>query len=244
MMGRMEFAEEVLENMKKHLENGVEANVCTMLTTNDVKTIGLFIRNADQHVSIQVAMEGLYQRYLDYYGEVDLDDIAHQFAAAFREKAKENGDLVEQSFQNLMDFSQAKGKIHLKLINSEWSSELLKTTPHIPYLDLSAVFYLFSPAGELLIHEDLMNMWNITPHDLYKIALDNMVKQNPVKFFSVKNFLEDQGALLPEERHNFEEERDFLYALTNTKQWNGASVLLYPSILEAYMQINMIAIGW
>ena len=66
MMGRKEFAEEVLENMKKHLENGVEANVCTMLTTNDVKTIGLFIRNADQHVSIQVAMEGLYQRYLDY----------------------------------------------------------------------------------------------------------------------------------------------------------------------------------
>lgn len=231
-MELQEFAEKLLETMTKQMENDKEVTLSTMLTTNDVKGVGLLIRKTGQHTGIRFRVEELYKNYLDSCCEADLNEMADQLIADYKEKMENLESMADQVSMNIFDFSQVKYMIYLKLINTGWSEQLLKTTPHVPYLDLSAVFYLSSPAGDILIHEFLMDMWNITAHELYEIALNNMVKQQPAKLFSVLEFLLDNGVILPEKMN--EKFDASLYALTNMREQYGASVLLYPNILEMY----------
>lgn len=234
MMNLQEFAEKLLENVTKQVASDVEVKLCTVLKPNDVKSLGLLMRKAGQQTGIRFCVEKLYERYLNNHCEDGLSGIVHQLVAALGENEKIAEDLVEQITMDIFDLERVKNRIYLKLINTEWSKYLLKTMPHIPYLDLSAVFYLYNSAGSILIHEELMRIWNTTPHELYEIALDNMVKQQPAKFFSVQEYLEEHGTLTLEKMNQAEEVDTSLYTLTNALEWNGASALLYPDVLETY----------
>ena len=215
MMNLQEFAEKLLENVTKQVASDVEVKLCTVLKPNDVKSLGLLMRKAGQQTGIRFCVEKLYERYLNNHCEDGLSGIVHQLVAALGENEKIAEDLVEQITMDIFDFERVKNRIYLKLINS-------------------AVFYLYNSAGSILIHEELMRIWNTTPHELYEIALDNMVKQQPAKFFSVQEYLEEHGTLTLEKMNQAEEVDTSLYTLTNALEWNGASALLYPDVLETY----------
>lgn len=46
--------------------------------------------------------------------------------------------------------------------------------------------------------------------------------------------MEEHGTLTLEKMNQAEEVDTSLYTLTNTLEWNGASALLYPDVLETY----------
>ena len=234
MMNLQEFAEKLLKNATKQVAYDEEVKLCTVLKPNDVKSLALLMRKAGRQTGIRFCVEKLYEMYLNNHCEDDLGGIVHQLVAALNKNEKTAEDVPEQVTKDTFDFVRVKKRIYLKLLNTEWSKYLLKITPHIPYLDLSAVFYLYSPAGSILIYKELMRIWNTTPYELYEIALDNMVKQQPAKFFSVQEYLEEHGTLIFEKMNQAEKVDMSLYTLTNALEWNGASAILYPDVLETY----------
>ena len=234
MMKLKEYAKKLLEAMFKQATSDEEVKLSTVLITNDIESTGLLIRKKGQHMGIRFNVEDYYQNYLDHCGKEDFSDTARQLIEKFREEAQDFDGVGEEVGMDIPDFSRVKDRIYLKLINTKRNSQLLKTTPHVPYLDLSAVFYLYHPIGSILIQEQIMSMWDTTPDELYEIALGNMAKQQPEKFFSVHEYLESHEDILPKEMIYDRELNPPIYALTNALNWNGASAILYPNVLETY----------
>ena len=234
MMNLQEFAEKLLENVTRQVASDEEVKLTTLLTRNAVKNIRLQIQKAGQQIATSFRVKEIYQDYLDGHGKDDLNDLACQLIAEHRNKIEYFKNLEKQLSMYIGDFEQVKSHIYLKIINTEWSRELLSTTPHVPYLDLSAVFYLYNPKWNILIHDNFLDMWNITAEELYEIALDNMIKQQPVEFYPVNQFLENPR--MPSSENPYGNKDEFLYMLTNADGQYGAAVLLYPNLLERYAE--------
>ena len=71
-----------------------------------------------------------------------------------------------------------KDRIAYKLINAEDNAVLLSGVPHFRYLDLAVVFYIIvaeSEEGQMtaLIHDEHLNLWNITADDLSLLSEQN-----------------------------------------------------------------------
>lgn len=229
-----EYAEKLLEAMSKQAAGDEEVKLSTVLMTNDIESTGLLMRKKGQHIGIRFNVEDYYQNYLDHCGKEDFSDTARQLIEKFREEVQDLDGVGEEVSMDIPDFARVKNRIYLKLINTERNSRLLKTAPHVPYLDLSAVFYIYHPIGSILIQEEIMSMWDTTPDELYEIALGNMVKQQPAKFFSVREYLEGHEDFPQKEMIYGRELNTSLYVLTNALDWNGASTILYPNVLETY----------
>ena len=130
------------------------------------------------------------------------------------------------------DFSQAKQRIIMKLINKKRNAELLKTVPHVPFMDLAIVFvccvtdYLKEYAT-ILIHNEHLHMWGIDEKELYEIAQTNSPIMLPYRFESIKS-------LIPPEAESYLPWIDNLemYILTNKLKIHGATSLAYPGLLE------------
>jgi hypothetical protein len=140
--------------------------------------------------------------------------------------------------------------IAYRLINYQANKQLLYDIPHLAYLDLAVVFYLLiddADFGEAtaLIHNEHLSMWDIDTATLYEIATKNTPVLLPFEFTSMNQLITH---LLLEELKQNELEKDLdqihnlletlsteeeqMYVLSNHKKYYGASVLLYPNVLE------------
>ncbi len=115
--------------------------------------------------------------------------------------------------------------------------------PFVPYLDLAVVFCYYILADEtfpeqmtrsnasILIRNDMLDIWHITPKELLSYARRNTPKLLAPKMHSfsglVDSMLEAAGQSLPE-IEDMEDLADFqMYVLTNANQyfWGGSHVV-------------------
>ena len=155
---------------------------------------------------------------------IGLQKIAGRFAAAER---KDNAY-----------FLKSRKRIFMKLINTQRNQKLLEMVPHIPYLDMSIVFYVpfcmpGRKMGTALVQESNPPMGVKGLLKLYDTALKNTINQRPAKLVSTCQNLADAG-LWPDYREDTEKVCERGYILSNQTREFGAAVLLYPRLLEAY----------
>lgn len=94
------------------------------------------------------------------------------------------------------DFSWLKDKVGFKLINRERNADLLQRLPHKSYLDLEMVYYLLFLGGEtgdatMLIENNHLNIWGITPEDIHEAAMCNMPQLLPPTFRPMDMVMQD-----------------------------------------------------
>ena len=163
-----------------------------------------------------------------------------------------------------MDYECVKARIMCKLISFEKNTELLKEVPHKRYLDLAVVFYCMLihdeiGSGTILIHQNHLEMWGVTVDDLYQAAecntrkllgyqirgLEEMMREMLVA--NLKNELcqcgdentecpsdEDLSEFVLDLTREAEQERIPMYVLSNKKQINGASCMLFSDVLSDF----------
>ena len=102
---------------------------------NGVLLQGLNIWHKNSFIGSTIYMEAFYQQYLNH---IPIEHLAEDIFQLFHENAVSE-DLMENTFS---DFSSASKALAYKLIHTGDNKELLKTLPHIPFLDLSITFYL------------------------------------------------------------------------------------------------------
>lgn len=127
----------------------------------------------------------------------------------------------------------------MKLVNTEKNRTFLETVPHIPFQDLSIVYYyLIGKSDRMLldmpVRDGLLKKWEIDTLKLHQQALANYNRLLPVKFGNLNQFLLDRG-LLENEYYAALSANDYtnsMYFLTNDFFSNGAVLMTCKNLMD------------
>lgn len=174
-MNYKQFIKEV-ENKIKDMMKEADVKVHQVMKNNAVALWGINIFEDNISVSPTIYLE---EYYASYEQGRNMEDIIAQILDCY---ANYKSDNIEVDF--FSDYDCVQENIVFKLINYAKNEELLKTIPHIKYLDLAIVFYylyLGSSLGEgtIIITNEHLQMWGINQERLSEDAKENTSKLLP-----------------------------------------------------------------
>lgn len=209
---------------------------------NGIHLTGLTIREEGINTAPTIYLEGLYAEYQD----------GMTMGAVCKEVMRLYGQhKTAQDFDSSMvtDFGQAKDRICFKLVNAGKNRELLDNIPYLPYHDLAIVFYILVSKDAdglctVLVDTRFMEMWETDIQTVYSEAM-----KNTQRIF--KGCVQSMGSVMMEMAEDMldaEDSKEFydmaaatedvfpMYIASNHERLNGASVLLYPSLLKDFAE--------
>ena len=223
-MKYQQFLDTIKTHMETKLNSGQKIAIQQVTKNNGTVYDGLFIVDPIRNVSPTIYLNPYYHRYLN---GVSMEDILEDILTTYYKH------LPKQDFDVSVftDFSKAKERIVMKLINRRRNETLLKNVPFIPYMDLAIVFVctvtdFLDEYATILIHHQHLKLWNIGPEELYQIAMCNSPNRMPYTFESMENIL----VHLTNQRLPIFEQIP-MYVLTNRLKVHGASCIVYPGLL-------------
>lgn len=223
-MSYQEFINEIIHNLKCILPQDTDVKVHQVMKNNNLVLDGLTIMNPETNISPTFYLNYYYDDYKEHH---DLNRIIDLILSTYR--AQPDMKKIDVSF--FTDFKEVKNNIVYKLINFSMNKHLLADVPHIPYLDLAIVFYYMVnhegfENGSILIHNQHLNMWNITDRELYQLAIENTPKRLPYHLMTMGELLKDTEFPMDRAGDNS------MYVLSNRSKIFGASTILYLNLLD------------
>lgn len=228
------FMEQIKEQILSFLpEEYADAEVVIEEVTknNDQKFQAVCIKHPADKVVPAIYLDRYYQMYQDGW---DLDSILTALAKKHQESKAESTEWV--SFRE-GDYESIKDRLYVTVLNRDSNQNYLKDAVHmdVPDTDITAaVRVLYENRKEagmasFLVKENMLERWGISREALYAQALKNTESLFKSEMFNTMEFLtggdveeKKSKALLPYEQ----------YALTNDARMNGATVMLYPNLLQ------------
>ncbi len=193
---------------------------------------GLAITKPGQTLSPMVRLDILYDKYVD---GCSLWKIFCEITSACDEYDSSASRLLEF----VEDFELVHSRICYRLMNYERNEELLKTIPHIGWMDLAIVFYIPVAARDgkglyLPVDNALVEKWGIADTDaLFTEAFANTQKLFPGSVRDMEDVFKDYDSVL---EAGYENEDERMYIATNNEKFYGAAVVLYDNLLESFAQ--------
>ena len=134
-----------------------------------------------------------------------------------------------------MTYQKLKERVVFRLVGAKEDAEILRNRPYIQFLDLFVVFHFLLDVSQesiatVQITNEHMQRWGVNAEFLYQAGLENTCKFFPAEFTSMQELIEEMVG-------NVGEERGEMYVLTNGMRQYGATVLLYPNILDMIGEI-------
>lgn len=227
------FKSYIQEHMSQSFPEGTSINIQSIQKNNEVLLDGLTIMESDCNVAPTIYLNDFYS---DYCNGTSLEDIISHILQLYQ-NAKPDAPIDVSFFTH---FDQVKDRIMFKLIHYEKNQSLLNEIPHFPYLDLAIVFYCLvdshvTGSASILIRNEHLSLWDVSPEELYQYARHNTPKALPPLCEPLTSMLfemldKNSTADLSELCHP--EAFPPLYVLTNEKKFLGACALLYPDSLK------------
>lgn len=225
-MNYQQFVCAVEQKVKQQMREGMSVCVQRTIKNNGKVRIGIMLSEEGSNVSPTIYLEEYFDQFQKHKS---IDQVVKNIWRLYREVR------IEHTWETtiLQSFSKTRQKIVYKLIHAQENEELLKTIPHVLYLDLAIVCYILLDISEsgtatILITNEMMKMWKIEKELLYSIAHQNTKKALPAEFKTMRSVVAE---LLGEENQLGEGE-DLMYVLTNEIRSFGASCILYDKVLE------------
>lgn len=248
------------ESVKQKQENVVDCENITLEDTNEytvglhqvfknngIKLDGLVIRKNNETVSPNIYLNSYFDSY----------QLGEPLHCIMEQIAKQYFDIrQEQQFEvdNLLDFQAVKDQIIIRLVNYEKNREVLKNCPHKRFLDLAVTYrYMvkqdaYGLASSLIRYDEFL-YWEMDEDELYRIALFNTMREFPwhvesltsVVFNCIKKTLsEEEQEALEMDFQKLEDEKDSvpMYVLSNDSGLNGASCMLYDSVIRNFAKVQ------
>ena len=226
-----EFTEKIAEQVSTILGKNVQLKEVDKL--NGAKVYGIIIFEPNSNIAPTLYMEDFYYMYMK---TGNWQETLRQIIAVYE----------SDSFPSYLDmewfkdFDAVRGLIFHKLINYNANTALLEDVPHTRYLDFAIVYCVYyeneeTGAGSILIHNNHLELWNRTTHDLARFAEENTPRLYPLTVSSMESILWDcmdipgdcpvdaEGSLpVP------------LYVMSNDKRCNGAITICYKDSLKNF----------
>lgn len=214
------FCEDVRDEVEKLC--GCEVEIREVTKNNNVKQEALYFKRDGSSPLI----------YLRPYFDINfvenketINDITKRIYEVYEKNrsAKAKYD-VENVLTNWRDY------IYLEVVNYKKNKDMLKSRPHIRFLDLAIVF-------RLLLHMDEAGRASIQlnkiPHGSNLDEMYNIAKENTLKFFGVVN--KNIYDLLSSMNEDIDKPMfidSSMYVLTNKTFTGGANLIAVPEVLR------------
>ena len=193
---------------------------------NGVIYDGIMILESDLNISPLIYLAPYYDRYRK--GD-SVETICNDILECYQKYQP------KQDFDSTLytDYEKAKKRIIYRLVNYERNRELLKEIPHVRYLDFAIIFYcLLSVSSKeqagILIYKHHLSFWNIDTDTLFSLARENTPKLLPIHIEDMAGVI---LSLMGPTGLSLADLNCPMYILTNKYRTNGATVLLYDSLL-------------
>ncbi|MDK2965372.1 DUF5688 family protein [Lacrimispora sp.] len=238
-MNYNEFLLEIQRLVQEKQGGGFDIKVQRVIKNNDTMLDGLAICKQEEVFAPTIYLNSYFE---DLKKGMEMQDIVSHIIGAYQQ----NDNISLSSVKELVDFRNIKNRVVYKLINKETNMELLKGIPYLEFLDLAIVFYLIieeNNNGQMtaLIHNEHMISWKTTTEELYQLAKQNSPELLPAQIKTMREVMEEMlkqnvgdicdGGLVDE---LLGEERVPLYVLSNSRQVNGDSCILYDNCLKKF----------
>lgn len=224
-MKYQEFIKTVKEYVISQLDSSQKVIVQPVVKNNGTVYDGLIVIDPILNISPTIYLNPYYHHYLE---GIDIEDICEDIFESYKENLpKENFDI-----SLFKDFDKAKGKIIIKLVNYERNKELLQEIPHVRFHDLAIIYVVavsdfMQEFATILIHNEHLDFWNITPKDLYILGMKNTPVLLPYQFQKIEKMLEDFA------EHPLPMISELpMSILTNQIKIHGATCMIYPGLLK------------
>lgn len=236
----------VEEMLKRSLGDDYKIQSVCQTKNNGTRVYGIMVEHSVNKAVKRVLYLEEYQRI--HEAGICLELIVGEIIQSIKEDKFPDHIPVEDLRNMMVHYEMAQDKIRCKLVNSEANKELLKNIPHIPFLDLSIVFYIDTipdhkqGTASIPIHQHHVKRWNIDSAQLLGDALKNMGECSLQSMSELsREFLMESQVEIPEEELKILEEECALmeemqkpmYILTNEKKLYGASCILKKEPIEA-----------
>lgn len=230
--------ERILEFFPKEYEQA-QVLIHKVMKNNDTALDAVIIRNEQDMVTPQIYLADLFTKH---QMGMSMDEVLKIIADTYMEH---HNPPIFNPAEQIQNYEHMKELLRVQLINKESNGERLSHTPHLDMenTDLTAVLRIYLPSPQtdmatILVTDKLVSTWGQEPDALYQQALANTIEQNPPKIDSLINIIcslqEESNAW--QEIPNFTMEPYEQYVLSNSSNYFGASVLLYPEVLKQLSQ--------
>ena len=198
------------------------------ITSPDGMTDRLIVGMPGSNISMAFRLQEIYS---DFDG--DIDGLAERLTDTIKDNLKVASQEADvKSF--ITNWETAKEHISLRLIPGD--SPMLDDTPHKLFTDKMALIVKLDipnfggPDGRSCcsVNNGLMEMYGISKDELFDVAKENSLKQEPLKINtlnSIVGMMMGDPDLAPDDVPS-------VYVVTNESGFHGAAVLGYPDTLE------------
>ena len=235
------FLECLLQNLQAALGEEFHFILRPLPRNNGVTRDRLTLQGPGAHLAPTIYLNPYYQKLIR---GSSLESIVEEILQLYQTTPPP----ASLTAESVINFEYLKDKIMFRMIHNASNQVLLSDVPHIPYLDLSIIFFLSlerTETGQVtaMIHNSHARMWNVTAKDLWRLARENTPREFPAEIQSMQELLQtmagdtSQDACDPSLLELLLQspiETIPLYVLTNQTGLYGAACMIYQDILKDF----------
>ena len=242
MMTYKDFLDYVKENILSCMPpeySHAEVDIFKVTKDNNLVLDGMTIRKDANGPSPIIYLEQYYGRITDKKdAKTVIEEIASDYFSAFK------------YYKGLTSFDPSnwdlvRGKVGYYILNAELNKERLKDKVFKSEGEMVKVYIIIadfqvSQYNFMLIPQDLFAEWEISEEELDNAAEANMAAHFPPVLLSMEENMKERKSGRPAAnllRRGRALKPDIMYVLTNRSRLNGASVILYPGLLEKVRKV-------
>lgn len=237
MLTFKEFCESMHGVMKEVMRDeyaGYEIELYETNKNNGVEKCGISVKHNERPLGVVIYLEEFYDRYLEE--KCDMEELVEIFSNVLDKGLQ---DVPTITKEDVYDFDKAKDRITMKLINYKDNKDLLSQVPHKVVDDLAVIYQLEVSMKDatlgkatMLIRNEIQDFYGLTVDELHDLAMKNAKELDPPALLG----LSVPDVLLRNAENLFESGKvnteNPMFVLTNTSRHCGASMVLYPEVLE------------
>lgn len=234
-MKAIQFYTNLTETLKENLGTDWTIELHTDVILNNGTThIALILYKNGEKLHPQIYLEQFFE---DYKRGKTMKEILQDVMTTYEEALK---NINPHSLSGIEDWEQVKGRLAFRLLSKERNKETLENYVYQEFLDLAAIVTFCAEIDEqgvkaIRVTHDLAERWKVSEEEILQAAEENTEALFPVRMEPILDTLCRVADIsrddLPEEVLA-EEDSPQIMVLTNYLGVNGATVLLYDSLLK------------
>ncbi|MCI9369434.1 MAG: hypothetical protein HFH65_03755 [Lachnospiraceae bacterium] len=255
-MKEKDFFSDIKSGLQGLVGEDCVAKLVQIDKNNGVKAEGIIVKDDKNYISPVIYLDTYYEQYKKGKAE---NDIINEIYQIYQKYSCEINLDLDIKIQDLNNYEKIKKKVAYKLINYEKNEEILLNIPYIHFLDLAIVFFVMVSCQKdsgiknaaFPIRKEHLKTWGVAVEDIYRDALYNTPDLFPFVISPMGNLLaelickelkgdifeETDGERMQNEFERLQKEYDSgVYVLTNTKNVNGASCMLYKNVIKEFAE--------
>ena len=231
------FYNTLTSKLQEQLGSEWTTELCTdILANNGKKKIVIAIGRRGTTIYPSLSIEAYFEQYM--HGR-EMEQIIEEILATLQ---KAITDIPKDALCWVEDWETVKNSIFFRLVSKKRNEEYLNTMVYEEFCDLMAiavvqVFLDAKSVKTIRVTKTLLSYWNVSEAEVLKTARQNTERLCPGKIMDMVDVVStmldpSEKELLPTGKPRL----GSMHVLTNINQVNGATVMMYDSLLKRLYQ--------